>query len=53
MDKSQYRFLVVDDFPTMRRIVRNLLKSSVSPTSTRPRTVPPAWPRSRKAGSIL
>jgi two-component system, chemotaxis family, chemotaxis protein CheY len=26
MDKSQYRFLVVDDFPTMRRIVRNLLK---------------------------
>ena len=25
MDKSQYRFLVVDDFPTMRRIVRNLL----------------------------
>ncbi|AEG71297.1 MULTISPECIES: chemotaxis response regulator CheY [Ralstonia solanacearum species complex] len=26
MDKNQYRFLVVDDFPTMRRIVRNLLK---------------------------
>lgn len=26
MDKSQFRFLVVDDFPTMRRIVRNLLK---------------------------
>jgi len=26
MDKSQYRFLVVDEFPTMRRIVRNLLK---------------------------
>ena len=26
MDKSQYRVLVVDDFPTMRRIVRNLLK---------------------------
>ncbi|KHK54772.1 chemotaxis protein CheY [Ralstonia sp. A12] len=26
MDKSQCRFLVVDDFPTMRRIVRNLLK---------------------------
>ena len=26
MDKSQYRFLVVDDFPTKRRIVRNLLK---------------------------
>lgn len=26
MDKSQYRFLVVDNFPTMRRIVRNLLK---------------------------
>ena len=26
IDKSQYRFLVFDDFPTMRRIVRNLLK---------------------------
>jgi two-component system chemotaxis response regulator CheY len=26
MDKSKIRFLVVDDFSTMRRIVRNLLK---------------------------
>src|SRR6478672_6393290 len=26
MDKSSTRFLVVDDFSTMRRIVRNLLK---------------------------
>ncbi|WP_176462249.1 chemotaxis response regulator CheY [Ralstonia solanacearum] len=26
MDKSQYRFLVVDDFPTMRRIMRGQLK---------------------------
>lgn len=26
MDKSQYRFLVVDDFPTMRRIIRGQLK---------------------------
>ncbi len=25
-DKTQFRFLIVDDFPTMRRIVRNLLK---------------------------
>jgi len=25
-DRSQFRFLIVDDFPTMRRIVRNLLK---------------------------
>ncbi len=26
MDRAALRFLVVDDFPTMRRIVRNLLK---------------------------
>jgi two-component system chemotaxis response regulator CheY len=26
MDKPSFRFLVVDDFSTMRRIVRNLLK---------------------------
>ncbi len=26
MDKSQCRFLVVDDFPTMRRIIRGQLK---------------------------
>jgi len=32
MDKSSTRFLVVDDFSTMRRIVRNLLKELGSVT---------------------
>ncbi|CAH2776272.1 MAG: Chemotaxis regulator - transmits chemoreceptor signals to flagellar motor components CheY [uncultured Caballeronia sp.] len=37
MDKNM-KILVVDDFPTMRRIVRNLLKSWATATSMKPKT---------------
>lgn len=52
MDKSQYRFLVVDDFPTMRRIVRNLLKELGFANVDEAEDGAAGWPRSRKAGSI-
>jgi CheY-like chemotaxis protein len=38
MPDMKMKFLVVDDFSTMRRIVRNLLKELGSSTPTRPRT---------------
>ena len=41
MDKNM-KILVVDDFPTMRRIVRNLLKELGYGTSTKPKTARPA-----------
>lgn len=41
VDKNM-KFLVVDDFSTMRRIVRNLLKELVLPISTRPKMA--RWP---------
>jgi hypothetical protein len=37
---NELRFLVVDDFSTMRRIVRNLLKEAAMRRPTRPKT---AW----------
>jgi two-component system chemotaxis response regulator CheY len=38
MADKELKFLVVDDFSTMRRIVRNLLKSWGSTTLKKPKT---------------